>query len=161
MIIDNYRCKRRYFKLLFVFIGSLQNGWINFLKVLENGFSRAPWKWMENIDLLSSVLKLEVGGNCWRQQQLHSAWVLSLEFEKGPLWESVEIRPLLWRNLIWLWILLIRDFFWKSGEGQYYIWSFNSEVPSYVDRWTGAKENVYVFWNTIMARLENSGILDF
>ena len=30
---------------------------------------------MENIDLLSSVLKLEVGGNCWRQQQLHSAWV--------------------------------------------------------------------------------------
>ena len=66
-----------------LYIGSLQNGWIDFLKVLENGFSKVPWKWMENIDLLSSVLKLEVGGNCWRQQQLQSACVLSLEFEKA------------------------------------------------------------------------------
>ena len=49
---------------------------------------------MENIDLLSSVLKLEVGGNCWRQQQLHSAWVLSLEFEKAfTLAETEMIYP--------------------------------------------------------------------
>ena len=49
---------------------------------------------MENIDLLSSVLKLEVGGNCWRQQQLHSAWVLSLEFEKAlkcsPCYDKIQ-----------------------------------------------------------------------
>ena len=103
---------------LYTYIGSLQNGWIDFLKELENGFSKAPWKWMENIDLLSSVLKLEVGGNCWRQQQLHSACVLSLEFEKAlkcspcydEIWFGVEYDWYVFFFFIWSCSILYVEF---------------------------------------------------